>query len=372
MKNGAAAGLTSNVALLLCYNGNVYQQNTSGNWYEYTGGTSYWPALAGDPRGTSSSSSSSGGSSSGASSITATPAALLNYINGLSGQTKHILVGQHTATIYATSAIGVGGGSLVTPIPGQSGGKQVAMLGVANDWNNDGGQPDLISVSNAWLASGGIVFVSEDLHTFLPSGGNVADYWTPGTATNTALTAFLRTQAAKFKQINGAVIWRPMTEPNGNHFCSSSAGTYTGAQCVHIWQYIHDYIISQGVTNIVWNMNFNNSYSSTNDSQYYPGSNYVDLLTVDAYPPSAAAIANDYSFFLTTGKPIMLGETGFYTGSGADFSKDYSALLQTIKSIMPKIAGVMVWCDNDALVNQNGVSAFMNDPAVVTLSDLPH
>lgn len=50
-KNEAQAGITSNVALLLYFDGTIYQQNTSGNWYEYTPGTTtYWPAVSKDPR----------------------------------------------------------------------------------------------------------------------------------------------------------------------------------------------------------------------------------------------------------------------------------------------------------------------------------
>src|ERR1700679_1539029 len=39
--NGASAGFTQLVTLLLWYNGNIYQENQPGNWYESTGLTSW-------------------------------------------------------------------------------------------------------------------------------------------------------------------------------------------------------------------------------------------------------------------------------------------------------------------------------------------
>lgn len=44
--------VSSSVVLLLYYNGLIYQENSSGGWYQYTGGTAY-VQVAGDPRGTS-------------------------------------------------------------------------------------------------------------------------------------------------------------------------------------------------------------------------------------------------------------------------------------------------------------------------------
>jgi Glycosyl hydrolase catalytic core len=49
-ENGALAGYTANVALLLFYNGAIYHENTSGNWWEWQNGT--WNSVPGDPRTT--------------------------------------------------------------------------------------------------------------------------------------------------------------------------------------------------------------------------------------------------------------------------------------------------------------------------------
>lgn len=47
-ENGVAAGVSSNVILLLWYNGAIYQENSSDNWYEWNGTT--YIAVSGDPR----------------------------------------------------------------------------------------------------------------------------------------------------------------------------------------------------------------------------------------------------------------------------------------------------------------------------------
>jgi hypothetical protein len=47
-ENGAKAGYTANVTLLLYYNGAIYQQNNAGGWWQWSGGT--WAVLGGDPR----------------------------------------------------------------------------------------------------------------------------------------------------------------------------------------------------------------------------------------------------------------------------------------------------------------------------------
>jgi hypothetical protein len=48
-ENGATAGLSSSVIMLLWYQGNIYQENSSLGWWEWNG-TSWGTQLAGDPR----------------------------------------------------------------------------------------------------------------------------------------------------------------------------------------------------------------------------------------------------------------------------------------------------------------------------------
>ena len=51
MENGAPAGYSANVILLLLYNNNIYQENNAGSWWKWTGITgALWQVFSGDPR----------------------------------------------------------------------------------------------------------------------------------------------------------------------------------------------------------------------------------------------------------------------------------------------------------------------------------
>jgi len=189
------------------------------------------------------------GSSSGSASSASrrSTASLLALINGLSGQSRHIISGQHS-NYWDSSPM-----DDVTPIPAAAG-NQVAILGTSNYWLNGDGVTSsttswFVSTTNAWLAQGGIVLVSQEPIIPWSSGEAVTDTYTPGTNANKNWNAYLQTQAAMFKQLNGAVLWRPFPEPNGgDHFGSQ----FTPAQFVTFWQYTYNYMASLGVNNILW------------------------------------------------------------------------------------------------------------------------
>jgi len=255
----------------------------------------------------------------------------------------------------------------VTPIPTMSGvnGKQVAILGTSNDWDNF--STNFVTNTNAWLAKGGIVMVTQEAPNPIPSGAAVTDIWTTGTTANTNWKNYLNAQIAKFKQLTGMVIWRPFTEPNGNHFGSQ----FTGAQFSTLFQYTHDYCISQGLNNVLWEFNVNNTANSV--AAWYPGNSYVDLVSVDSYPPSTSQMGGIYNFFLTTGKPIIIAETGKTWNNSAitPNSYDNSIILNYVKANFPKVIAIMYWCQNMGLNIQNGTATVLNDPVAIPLSGLP-
>jgi hypothetical protein len=81
-----------------------------------------------------------------------------------------------------------------------------------------------------------------------------------------------------------------------------------------------------------------------------------------------------YQALVATGKPVMYAEVGVYDSDNSKVTRhtfDNSAILETIKANFPKAFAVVIWCQNYALPLQDGESAFMNDPAIVTLGDLP-
>jgi mannan endo-1,4-beta-mannosidase len=407
-KGGVPDTSTSQVTTLVCVKNVAYQLSTVptfGGWYGWIGGK--WVLQAGDPRvatsssssssasvtsvassssssssgttttksGSSSSSSSSGGSSSVASangSPSSSPAALLAYLTGLASQTRHILVGQHT-NYWDNNPM-----DTVTPIPSGSNGSQVAILGTSNDWTGSGTEglnPNasngFVTLTNAWLAQGGIVEVSESPNSPIASGETYADVHTPGTQSYANWHSYLDAQIVKFKQVNGAVLWRPFNEINGSW---SWWPGETAADFVLVWQQTHDYVISQGVTNVLWLWNIND-WDSSGGGSWYPGSSYVDVVSIDAYPPDTQGVNQVYNFELTTGKPIIFAEVGGDSNnSAADiqpgmFNND--TIIATVKASFPKAVAIVFWCQNEGLALQQGESSVMSDPAVITLGALP-
>jgi mannan endo-1,4-beta-mannosidase len=305
-------------------------------------------------------------------------ASLLAFINGLSGQSRHILLGQHT-NYWDSNPM-----DIVTRIPTLTG-SQVAMIGVGNFFLGDDGVSNSLGVSpaayaaiaNSWLAGGGIVVVTQEASNPYSIGEPHADIYTAGTNANNKWNTYLDAQVAWFKQLHGAVIWRPFAEANYGH----SFGYLTPAEIVLLWQYTHDYFASHGVTNVVWMLNLNawdqRNRGSTyfNGSDYYPGSEYVDIVSMDSYPPNAGPwVTTMYNYFVTTGKPIFFGEVGSNSNDGAVAANtfDNSTILAQVKANFPKVVGMLFWCLKQGIAKQNGASTLMSDPAIITLGTLPH
>ena len=250
-------------------------------------------------------------------------------------------------------------------------GKTVAILGTTT--GQMGSTENVVSLTNAWLAKGGIPLVSwwpEDPFTGKDDNDrniNFAQLTQPGTAAYVAWYKLLDQQIALLKQINGPVLYRPLVEMDGNWSWWDGQPT---SEMVTVWQQMHDYYVAKGVTNVLWVYNVNEW--SGNYTQYYHGSAYVDVVSWDAYPPSA----NDpsYSALATLKKPIIIAESGVESAdnnSVAPFSGDNSKLLATVKSNFPQVVALIIWCQNWALSQQNGAAAFMNDPSILSMSDLP-
>jgi len=377
-ENGVAAGYTANVSLVLYYGGTIYQENTACLWWSWTGGawvSSSNPASSLTPACSTSTASvpvTSPSSSSGASSATGSAATLLAYLNGLKGQTKHVLIGQHTSYWDANVLD-------VEQAAASQTGKTVAILGTTTGMV--GSTENVVSVSNAWLAQGGIVEVSwwpvdpitgSYSESSPMSASNFASLTVPGSAGYVAWHKLLDIQVALLKQINGPVIYRPMLEMNGNW---SWWQNQTPATYALLWQQMHDYYVSQGVTNVLYFFCPNDGKG--NYLNYYAGAAYVDIVGMDVYSNTPAADMNadgGYTQLTSTGKPFMIGEAGVENGDNSSVSQDSGnndSYLQSIVQGVPDVVGIMFFCQNWAISVQNGAAALMNEPTTMAMSDLP-
>jgi hypothetical protein len=311
-------------------------------------------------------SSSSGGSTGATATLSAQAATLLNYVTGLAGESRHILVGQHSSYWDSNPM------DNIQALYSQTGTKP-AILGTT--LGLPGSQEDGVALSNQWIAAGGIadvVLVPPDPATGkwdlrMPAGARFSDVYTPGTALNATWNTYIDGIAAQMKQINGPFLFRPFAEMNGDWFWYGAQPT---AQMIALWQYTYNRIVNvDGVNNALWIYNINAGVG--NYAQYYPGSAYVDIVSCDSYPPSPTDMSW-YNALVTLDKPIILAESGAspYQSSIAPYSFDNESILATVKANFPKVVAIVIWCQNLSLSEQQGDELFMTDAAVITLSDL--
>lgn len=294
-----------------------------------------------------------------------TAAALLAYLDGLAGSNRHVLSGQHSSYWNSNPMDYVQAAAAQT-------GKTVAILGTTLDIS--GSAEDGVRLSNQWLGAGGVVLLSlwpvdpftgrSDNDRSIAFGSLTA----PGNSAYRAWFAYLDGIAAKLRQIRGPVLFRPFVELNGNWFWYGRQPT---TQFITLWQQMHDYLVhTKGLSNLLWVYNVNAGQG--NYAQYYPGPDYVDVVSMDSYPPSAADEPM-YEALLALGKPIIYAEVGATIPDNSKivpFSADNSLVLALVKKDFPKVVAVVFWCQNSGIPRQNGAAALLGDPAVINLSDL--
>jgi mannan endo-1,4-beta-mannosidase len=291
--------------------------------------------------------------------------ALLAYLQGLPESPQHVLSGQHSSYWNADPMDFVEAATAQT-------GKTVAILGTT--LGISGSNQDGVRLSNQWLEAGGIVLLSLwPVDPFTGRSDNdrsipFANLTAPGNAAYKAWFAYLDGIAAKLKQLHGPVLFRPFVELNGGWFWYGRQPT---AQFITLWQQMHDYLVTtKGLTNLLWVYNVNGGQG--NYAEYYPGAAYVDVVSMDSYPPSLADEPM-YNALLALGKPIIYAEVGPTISDNSKivpFSADNSRVLALVKRAFPKVVALVIWCQNSGIPKQNGAAALLSDPAVINLNDL--
>ncbi|MFW2490246.1 glycosyl hydrolase [Clostridium chromiireducens] len=243
---------------------------------------------------------------------------VLNYISSLSG--KSIISGEHdkagdpTATFNAAY-------NVTGQYPGIWGNDFGFASSGLDTMNNRQGIVDMAKAK--WVANSLVELhwhmVRPDLAEPNVFEGGVKDcpltaqQWiditTPGTSLYNAFINRIESITWALKQLRDAgvpVLWRPFHEMNGNWFWWGGNSTYSKK----LYQIMYNqYVNVDGLNNLIWVWNVDRP-SNGNPSIYYPGSNYVDILSMDIYD-------NDYnnSYYntmvsLAAGKPIAMGEVG--------------------------------------------------------------
>jgi mannan endo-1,4-beta-mannosidase len=179
-------------------------------------------------------------------------------------------------------------------------------------WNNNG----IVSACWHWSVP---KYKGASQYTYKPEETtfNPANATVEGTWENDIVKADLATMASCFKLLkdkNIPVIWRPLHEASGNIY-EYTGGTawfwwgYSGAEaCKKLWIYMFKYFEDQGINNLIWVWT-----ASTKDHDFYPGDDYVDIISCDIYNvTSGGSIAGQFNAMqgIYPNKMVTLSECG--------------------------------------------------------------
>ena len=130
----------------------------------------------------------------------------------------------------------------------------------------------------------------------------------------------------KLQEKGIAATWRPFHEAAGNATAKNQADWtkswfwwgYDGADTYKkLWVAMFDYFKEKGVNNLIWiwtTQNYNgNSENYNQDTDWYPGDNYVDMVARDLYGYNAAQNNQEFTEIQAAypNKMVVLGECGW-------------------------------------------------------------
>ena len=164
----------------------------------------------------------------------------------------------------------------------------------------------------------------------------------------------------KLQEAGIAATWRPFHEAAGNATTKQQANWtkawfwwgYDGAETYKkLWIAMFDYFKQKGVNNLIWiwtTQNYNgNSASYNQDTDWYPGDAYCDMIARDLYGYNAAQNAQEFTEIQATypNKMVVLGECGW--DSSNKTGKPQGDIVECWNA-GAKWGHFMVWCDGSA------------------------
>lgn len=247
--------------------------------------------------------------------------ALLKYFYSISG--KYTLAGQHNYPYHIARWT-----DRVYDLTG----KYPALYG--EDFGFSGGEdkdstearPELIAEAKRQYENGAVVTLTwhavrpteDEPVTFRDSvQGHLTDFeWsellTPGTELYNRWCAQVDVIAGFLKQLQAAhvpVLFRPYHEMNGGWFWWGGRPGKNGSQALYR-QLFDRFVNHHKLNNLIWVWNINApSNPAMAIKDYFPGSEYADMLTEDIYSEFQQNYYDDM-LALAAGKPIALGEVG--------------------------------------------------------------
>lgn len=201
------------------------------------------------------------------------------------------------------------------------------------EWHDAGGIVQLMWHFNVPKSQGSTNFTCTPSETtFKASNALVSGTWE-----NTWFYEQMDKVAAsilKLQEAGIAATWRPFHEAAGNACAKQQADWtkawfwwgYDGADTYKkLWIAMYDYFKQKGINNLIWmwtTQNYNGDSSKYNqDTNWYPGDQYVDIIARDLYGYDAAQNLQEFNEIQATypNKMVVLGECGY--GNNGDPGK---------------------------------------------------
>jgi mannan endo-1,4-beta-mannosidase len=185
------------------------------------------------------------------------------------------------------------------------------------------------------------------------------DVLTPGTVLYQKWCSQVDEIAVYLKQLQDAhvpVLWRPYHEMNGDWFWwGGRTGQYSTAA---LYRQMFDRLVNHHhLNNLVWVWSMDRpSTPERQFSLFFPGAEYVDVLSLDVYGSDFAQSYYDGLEILAQGKPIALAEVG-------------SPPSPDVLRQQPKWTYYMTWASMVRNTPRKDYTALMADPQVLSLED---
>lgn len=181
---------------------------------------------------------------------------------------------------------------------------------------------------------------------------------------------YLTKWAQEIKAYKKPVYLRFAHEMNGNWYPWGNANGNTPTSYVAMWRHVHEVFDRNGVKNVRWVWNVNNDPAGTIAS-YYPGNNYVDIVSVDGYNWGTTQTWSRWTDFATvfnqvyvtlanlTDKDIWIVETATKEAGGSKAGWITNGYLYA-KNSYPRIKGIFWFNQVDWAVNtsQSALDAY--------------
>ncbi len=195
----------------------------------------------------------------------------------------------------------------------------------------------------------------------------------------------------KLQEANIAATWRPFHEAAGNATARQQASWtkawfwwgIEGAEVYkRLWRAMFDYFQQKGIHNLIWvwtTQNYNgNSNNYYQDSNWYPGDQYVDIVARDLYGSNAAQNKQEFLEIQSTypTKMVALGECGNNYDENQKLITE-AALMSDTWTLGALWSHFMVWCTKEqnttmTMCSDNWWKDAMNNANVITRDQLPN